>query len=471
MKLKHVNGLIFLTLLFLVFSCSTPGTIRNLPPREGLAEVLVYLQPSPAQIRRVQWTMGELGVSRSDGILAPLTLVFRELKGSDVEGQQVLLAHGLVAPGSYNGVFITLQGASVTREDGTAALLVPDHPLEIAGSFDLGASEVLTLFLNLDGAGLVRDGFEFSPSFSLDFPSRDLTSLIGYLTLPQADRITIFNRKSLLITGALATGRTPQAITVDKLRGLAYVALSGEDAIQTLDVFQGVMRQRIFLRNGDKPVDLDLTSDGRVLVTANYASDTVSIVDPVLDMETERIQVERGPAAVIVNKYGTRAYVICSLSGTVSVVDLSTGTLFTSLPLDETTPVDAVLDRDEEKLFVISRDSPNLTVVDTSTLTVTDKIYVGMGAVSIVADDLSGLVLVGRKFGREIALIDPSALMPVDTIRLESAAGPMILDPQQNALLVSIPEKGVVQKVNLVSKKVISEMKTDLIPSEVAVVE
>jgi YVTN family beta-propeller protein len=412
-----------------------------------------------------------MGLVRSDGVRLPLTLSISDIAGSRIEGRQILLASGVVPPGSYTGVYMTIENASVTREDGPAALLVPKEPLDIPASFDLRPSEVFTLFLTLDGSGLVKEGFEFSPSFSLNRPVRDLTSLIGYVAIPEADRIIVFNRKTMLITDSLATGRNPQAIAVDGRSGLAYVALTGEDAIQVMDISHGTMGERIYLRNGDEPVDLALTRDGRTLLAANFASDTVSIIDPILGAETERLQVDRGPAAVIVNEIGTRAYVPCSRSSTLSVLDLSTGTLSTSLPLDERTPFDAALDRDEERLFVVSRDSPHLAVVDTASLQVTDRIYVGMGSNSILVDDLSGLVLVGRKYSNEIALIDPSALMPVDSVKLEGPAGSMALDRQENALLVSLPEKEVIQKVDLVSKRVMAELQTDLAPSEVAVVE
>lgn len=459
-----------LLLTFLLVSCAA-GTVRQPPARDGRAEVMVYLQPSPPEVRRLQWTIGKLSLIRSDGSQFPLTLHTKNLKGSDLEGRQTHLASGFLPPGSYSGISFTIGGASITREDGDAALLVPEDPLTIPGSFELETSDVLTLFLNLDPVGLVTDGFKFSPSYELALPSRNLTSLIGYLTVPKADRILIFNRKTMHITGALATGRTPRGITVDADRGLAYVAVSGDDSIQVIDVFQGVIRERISLRTGDEPVDLTLTEDGQVLLSANYASDTISIIDPVQAVEEERISVGQGPTSVIVNREGTRAFVTCSLSNIISVIDLSTRTLSTTLSLEEMTPLTAALDREEEKLFIVSGDSPNLVVVDPKALTIMDKIYVGMGSVSIAVDDLSGLVLVGRKLNNEVSIVDPTALMPVDTIRLQGAAGHMVIDNQENALQVIIPDRRILQKINLVSKSVMAEMQIDAVPSEVAVVE
>jgi YVTN family beta-propeller protein len=468
--LEDVRCLALLLLVFLLVSC-VPGAVRPPLQRGDRSEVQIYLQPVPPEARRLQWTLGDLKFIRSDGVQFPLTLPTENLKGSDLEERQTQLASGFLPPGTYSGVSLTITKASITREDGDAALLVPEDPLNFPGPFELDSSEVLTLFLNLDPVGLVTGGFRFSPTFELVLPSRDLTSLIGYMTLPEADRIMIFNRKTMRVTGALATGRNPTGISVDADRGLAYVAVTGDDAVQIIDVFQGLVRERVPLRTSDGPVDLALTEDGQVLLSANYASDTVSVIDPVQAVETERIQVGRGPTSVIVSRNGTRAYVTCSQSSTLSVIDLSTRTLSATLSLEETTPLTAALDREEESLFIVSGDSPNLTVVDTVALAVTDKIYIGTGSVSIVVDDLSGLALVGRKFSNEVSIVDPTALMPVDTIRLEGAAGHMTIDRQENALLVTIPDRRILQKVNLVSKRVMAKMSIDAVPSEVAVLE
>lgn len=467
---RFIKSLLLLPLVLSFISC-TAGTVNQLPTRGDRAQVEVYLQPVPAESGGLSWILEDLTAVRSDGIRLPLTLHANSIKGSNLQNRQILLGSGLLPPGSYSGFSLTISKASIAGTDGDAALLVPEEPVFIPGIFEPGISEVLPLFLKLDPAGIVTDGFEFTPAFSLARTTMELSSLTGYMTVPDADRVTVFNRRTLHVTGALATGRSPKALSLDPVLGRAYVAVSGENAVQVVDVLDGVISQRIPLRAGDKPEDLALTGDRQILLSANYGTNTLSILDPVQGVVMERIAVGRGPTSVVVNRSGTRAYVICSLSNSVSVVDLTTGTLISTLVLEEATPFAAALDRGEERLFVIYRDSPNLTVIDTSSLTFMDKVFVGLGSASIVVDDFSDLVFIGRTFGREISIIDPSPLMVVDTIRLEGEAGSMAIDSKDNSLFIVIPGKRVLQKIDLVSKRVLAEMNADPVPSEVAVFE
>lgn len=467
-SLKKILGIWLI--VFLLAAC-LPQPVPTRQTRGDLAEIHVYFQPVPPEAKRLTWTVDDLAVVLSDGSRIPLNVQSSHLKGSELEGRQTHLAYGFLPQGSYRGISLGISKASLTREDGDAALTVPEDPLEIPLPFELAPSGVLSLFLSLSPEGLVSGGFGFSPSFSLALPPRELKSLIGYLTMPEADRISVFNRKSMQIIGSIATGRKPMGISIDNARGRGYVAVPGDDAVEIIDVFRGDIRERIQLRTGDGARDLTLTQDGQILLSANYGSDTVSIIDPVQAVEVDRVTVGQGPTSVVVNRDGTRAYVTCALSSTLAVIDLSTQTLSATISLEEATPLDAALDRDEEKLFIIGRDSPNLTVVDLTMLAITDRIYIGTGSVSIAVDELSGLVYVSRENSNRVSVVDPSALMPVDTIQLTGAAGHVAIDLQEKALLVIIPDKRILQKVDLVSKRIMGELKLDTTPSEVAVLE
>ena len=468
MTVRCTLGVLAAAALFL--SC-LPQPVPSRPRRDGLSEVRVYLQPVPPEARRITWTFDELSAVRNDGIRTPLGLRADRFTGSDLENRQTFLGSGFLPPGSYSGLSLTFREAALKGEDGDAALFMPENPLVVESPFVLAASEVLTLFLDLSPSGLVDDRFAFTPDFSLSLPDQDLPSLIGYLTIPESDRITVFNRKSLRVTGAISTGRDPGAMVVDEARGRAYVAVKGENAVEVVDVFRGDIRERVALRSGDMPVDLDLSEDGLTLITANYGTGTVTVIDPVQAVETGRIDVGRGPTSVTINRAGTRAYVTCSLSGTLSVVDLLTGMQSASIALEETTPLSAAFDAYEERLFVVGPDSPNLTVVDTASLEVTDRVYVGMGSESVIVDEMSGLAYVGRKTVSEIAVIDPAVHLPVDSIGLNGAPGSMTLDTQEKALFVVLPDERVLQKIDLVSRRIMAVMELDGTPREVAVVE
>ena len=85
-------------------------------------------------------------------------------------------------------------------------------------------------------------------------------------------------------------------------------------------------------------------------------------------------------------------------------------------------------------------------------------------------DVRTGLILVGKEFGREITIVDPSTSMFVDTIEVGGQAGFMTIDGQENTLFVSVPDKGIVQKLNLTSKRIMGEIDVGAEPDEVVVI-
>jgi len=69
-------------------------------------------------------------------------------------------------------------------------------------------------------------------------------------------------------------------MALDQRTKRAYVALSGEDEVDVIDVANGEVVDRIKLSGGDRPRELALTPDGRTLLVVNTGSNTVSIIDP-----------------------------------------------------------------------------------------------------------------------------------------------------------------------------------------------
>jgi YVTN family beta-propeller protein len=114
----------------------------------------------------------------------------------------------------------------------------------------------------------------------------------------------------------------PEAIRFDPVRRQADVALSGDDAVEVIDLLGGEILRRIYLNPGDKPRDAALTLDGRTLLTANSGSDTVSFIDLSALAETARLPVGNGPQAIVLDRAGRRGYVLNALSNSITVIDV-----------------------------------------------------------------------------------------------------------------------------------------------------
>ncbi len=128
----------------------------------------------------------------------------------------------------------------------------------------------------------------------------------------------------------------------------------------------------------------DATSE---LVTANYDSDTISVIDVTTDAfdndaptfgTIHTIPVGHGPTAVTVLQDGSRAYVANSKDSTVTIVNLSSYTVEKTIPLplngDSSTPhprfIASSYNYPTGKVYVTSADSENLVILRTDTDTV-----------------------------------------------------------------------------------------------------
>jgi YVTN family beta-propeller protein len=450
-----------------MIGCSTPETVVQ-PTLETEGELLVYLQPLPQPTHHLRFTIDQMFAVDPDGARIPLDLVFADLRGKDLIGRQTLLARGILPPGTYFGLALWLKDAFLLGEEGENALFVPDRPVRVDRLFKVMRREATALFLSLDATNMTAGNVVFEPVFSLAQAGRQLANLNGYISIPNANRLTVFNKSSMQVINVIATGLGPTGLAIDRLRRRVYVACSGQDRIEEIDMLESRVVERIALRMGDGPLALAISPDGRTLVSANNDSNTASILDLRSRIEIARLSVGRKPTDVVIDDSGRFAFVVNSLSNTVSVIDLPQSQLVAVLDV-ETTPLRAALVPDSRRLFVINRDSPNLSVVSSERLTLIDRIFAGAGSVSITSDPSTRLLYVGNVTG-DIGIVDPSALMFIDTISSRGAVAYLTIDKEQNSLFALRSETGTLQKINPTSKRILAEIEVDEGAYAVAVV-
>jgi YVTN family beta-propeller protein len=458
-NLMKRTGLVYLLFLFSLLSngCMPQGTMDQAPLRQR-GDVTVYLQPMPQGAEKIRFIIEGITAVREGGIEIPFSLSMKEIKAVDNLDRQRVLAIGSLPPGTYTGLTIQIKSAYIQSEEGEYALLVPEGPLQVEHPFKVNDKGALTLFLTYQTGGYGGDTVvRFAPVFSLALPVGELISLKGYVTDTGANLVSVFNKKTMQVVGAFSTGNGPMGITVDKIRRKAYIAVSGDDSVEVIDLIEEETIDRLKLNFGDKPVELALTPDGRTLVVVNYDSGSASIIDAIGLFEIFRVKVGEGPTSVVMGPAGRKAYVINSITNSVSVVDLTQRTPTINIAL-EGEPLRGAFNRMGDRLYIISRRSPNVSVIDPSRFTVTGKIFVGTGAVSIRTDPKTGLLLVGKEAGGEIIIVDPFSSMFIDTIEIKGSAAYMAIDEETNTLFVAIPERNTVQKVNLTAKKIVGEI-------------
>jgi YVTN family beta-propeller protein len=264
--------------------------------------------------------------------------------------------------------------------------------------------------------------------------------------------VTVFDKKSGEAAGVIATGRAPAAIVLDQKQRRAYVALSGDDAIEVIDTSTDTILSRIHLTMGDAPRHLALSQDGRTLLSVNRGSNTVSFVDPFSLTETSRLDVGNAPESAIIDASGRRAYVFNYLSGTMSIIDMGSR-IVTSTVATEAGPLRGQFNVRGNQLLIIHGLSPNLIVLDTTTLRTLYRIPLGMGVSTHKVDPLTNLLYVGMKMDSVVPIFAPFSLMSSDSLVAGGSPAHMNIDGELGNLLCVLPAQGVLTILNLVGKK------------------
>jgi YVTN family beta-propeller protein len=447
--------LLLLSLLLICSGCQ--GQLSRVKqPLQSEGELIVYLQPFPQDIQRLDMTLAAVAAMKDDGTSVPLEMRLSRLNLSTA-GRQRLLALGELLPGSYRGLSFRIASATIKTEEGTAALLAPEQDSFIDFPFSIKAGKSLMATLSLNYRDAVQDGIRIVPAFVPSIPSRPLPTLTGYVSNKDSHSITIFDKKSGEAAGIIATGRGPSGMVLDQVRERLYVALSGDDAIEVIDTVTDNTIGRIRLTLGDAPRHLAISPDGRTLLVVNSGSSTVSFVDPLSLTETSRLDVGNGPESAVIDASGRRAYVFNRLADTITIIDMGSRTATTTMAT-EAGPLRGEFSRLGDRLMVIYSLSPNLLVLDPSTLRTLKRIPVGMGASVLKVDPMTDLLYVGMKHDSMISVFDPLSLLSSESFTAGGPPGYMTIDGELGNLLCLLPSRGTLAVITLVGKKRVAEI-------------
>ncbi len=454
-----MKGSIVTLIIFFIFSgCQATSVLLKSSPAERSegAEIYLYTQPFQQEADRLTFGIEGIFALQDNGTASPLSLSLSKFNGRDIKRQR-LVATGSIPPGRYTGLSFKVRDASLEGEEGAASLLVPEGPVKIDFPFSVSSGRPSVISMAFNYKQSVKTGFRFSPSFSIFMPEKPPANLLGYVANYASNNLTVFDKKALQVVGVIATGRGPRGLALDQKLRRVYAALSADDAVEVIDVTAGEVLSRILLHSGDSPQEPALTPDGRLLLTANTGSDTVSLIDPLSLIELSRVDVGKGPNSIVVDPSGKRAYVFNAVSGTMSVIDLANKSVAATIST-EPGPLRGQFNRQGDKLYVIHELSSYLTVIDPLTLTVLNRFYVGRGIVSLKFDTGTGMFYIGKKYEDMVEVYNPFSFIPIDYIKTGGGTAYITIDGEENNLYLTVPETKTVTIVNIVSKKIVSKI-------------
>ncbi|MCL7489801.1 MAG: hypothetical protein M8357_16670 [Desulfobulbaceae bacterium] len=456
-----VHFIFLLLFMTLVSGCTLPQVPPTYkPPLGEQGELYLYLQPLPQEMLPLSFTISQIDVIPEQGGAAlPLLTDQIVVRGKEATGMQKRLVTSTLPPGRYTGFALAIDQATIDTEKGEMDLLPPDEPIRLDFSFSILREESLALFLELSHEFLLTEGYRFTPRFALGKTYMPPRNYLGFISNFNENIVTVFNKRSMEVIQVIHTGVGPKGMALDQRNGLVYVAAAGDDVIEIINIATLAIIGTIRLQSGDEPSELALTPDGRILLSANYGSGSVSIINTRSMSENERLFLDPDPAWIVAGRDNETAYVLHTMSNSVSVIDVNGRRLLTSIQLDES-PVRGALNSNGDRLYIAAEYSATLLVVDTHSFGITDRIFIGSNSSSVTTDTENNRVYIGKASG-EVVIVDPEAGMFIDSFGAGRGADFITIEREENVLLVVSSAGNRVRKLNLVSKRKLADMETE----------
>jgi YVTN family beta-propeller protein len=175
-------------------------------------------------------------------------------------------------------------------------------------------------------------------------------------------------------------------------------------------------QQTISLPSGSQPVSLAITADpassgsNDLVLTANFAANTVSFVDSTARAVRLTAPVGTHPVSVVGIPPQRKAYVVNEGDNTVSVISTADGSLVGTIPVG-TDPVKVIVNAGAAVAYVVNRGSGDVTVINTANDTpLTTTIPTGAGASFAVFDPRLLRVYVANTTANTVTVIDASTI-------------------------------------------------------------
>lgn len=438
------------------------------PAVAGAADggVYLYLQPLSPEAARLTFAITSVSALTATGAEYPLKVTLRRVAPAD-GARQRLLASGRLPTGSYTGFAFTFGETTSRDQPVRSSAARPATPVTLDFTFTVAQRQAPVVWLTLAYRAGDAGQPGLTPTFTAYTPSRPVADHLGFVANSGSNTITVFDKNLAQVVAVIDGCGDAAGIVLDEPRRRMYVACSADDEIQAIDIATGELIERSRLSPGDRPRELALTRDGKILASVNAGSNSVSLFDTTSLTRQERITVGGGPASILMDGAGRRAFVFNTLSSSLSVIDIATRSVVATVST-ESSPLRGRFNRRGDRLYVIHERSPYMTVLDPQQLSVVTRARLRVGITAIAIDSVRDLICVG---GRDagVDFFDPNALMPLYSMRTKAGVSYLAIDADNNSLYMSSPDTQSVLVARLASRQVVSEIDVGDGPSWIAV--
>ena len=194
----------------------------------------------------------------------------------------------------------------------------------------------VTVAYRLDHVDIYHsDGFKLAGRIFIDgLPSHmafDVDSKTVFVSLQQTGRLVAFDLATQAIKWNVEVGKAPAGVLVLPDNKRLVVALTGEDAVVTLDPATGITTGR--LQTGRGAHNFWPRGDGRHWFLSNRVEGTISLIDTQEMKVVATVRVPGGPDCMDITPDGKELWVTQRFLRRIAIVDLATLKVTGSIPV------------------------------------------------------------------------------------------------------------------------------------------
>jgi len=437
-------------------------------PTSGDAQVVFYARLMHEIDPGILWDVRKVSLEGADGNQVDLATENRVLDTDRLIGRQKLLRVGSVPEGAYTGITFFTEAAHV-KPDNTP-MLIENSILTVDHAFSgvAGNSTTLTLVFSHPGtAGQAEPVFR--PVIEIESENQRPTSRLVYVANENSMNVSVIDKDVKRVVYNTFVGARPSAIGSDNRRGRLYVTDSRAGTLYEIDMMSNHVINVAELDYVDEPAYVLPIPQKDLILVVNYGTDSIHLLDSFSLQRVSTIEVGRRPTKAIYSAVWELAFIISSLHGTLSVLDLE----FTPVAPDtvlqaELRPSGLAINEADDWLYVSNEGSTDITVIKMETLAVERSLTVGTGINDIAFDPFGRRLYAAFGFSREIKCIDPYNGVEIFTVSVPGEPTQLLFDTDEKKLYVLLPTANGVAVIDPAMRALETIIETGENPSGVA---
>ena len=243
---------------------------------------------------------------------------------------------------------------------------------------------------------------------------------------------------------------------VDEVRHRLYVtSYTTPGTLSVFDTVTGAPLGSRSITSSPTTVEVNETT-GYVYVAHQGVGDRVSVYQSDLTLLTELTLTN--PWGPSINTQTNRVYVANTYGGDVWVVDGSTNTLLTTIPLAGTSTLGTAVDESRNLIYAVDRYSNELSVIDGATDTVVNTITTQSTPVSVAVDETLGRVYVLNQGTGTVVVYDSTTMAVVAGMSVGSSPQRIAVNDVTHRAYVNVSSTSSVAVIDTVTNMVVDSV-------------